>query len=543
LGKNARIMLIRFVLAGWLFAAMPAPGWAATVEKHSVGPWPVVSQIIGYQDRIWFANSVKGVNHNSADLYSIGLEDAAPRYEWHLFSQDAGDPAVHNGLLYWPSEDARAGPGVGAFDVTDGGRWEHGLVPTAQAFHIHAMVSVDGYLYAAPSAWKASIARSADGGATWAGLYLHPTADRKVSRITALASLNGQVFGTLGAPEGRQLIRVDDGSGTPVPGWPVRREVAGLTAHHGWLYGLVSGADETVIWRTDGARSQPVWTAPDGWSPTSITSDGTNLWMVGQRDGESRLWQARDGLDWRETAVLPDGSAQSLVAYRGLVAIGGRGEDGRGILWTVRDGPPMRQAILPVVWPDLFPMPRVPVDWDQEARALDTLLSAPKGYAGYGLQLRQRINNLPRTNVPSDFYNQRLAARMPRTPLPLFGDIVLDEMAVMGRWRIYWGMGWSRTGRVSPSDILRPADYTLNRPAKYFSTAEMAMWAAGRLGQRDRATLASLIARLEDPGTPLWLKGDAVGALTAITGRRFGYDGKAWRDWFSEPLPHIPDSD
>ena len=164
-----------------------AAAWSAqaetVVESHEIGPWPVVSRLIGYGDRLWLVNSVKGVNHNSADLHSIPVEGGAPRYEGHLFSQDAGHPVVHRGLLYWPLEDARSEPGIAAFDVTDGERWEHALIPTEQAFHNHAMVASGDRLYAAPSAWKGSVALSEDGGTAWRTVYLHPTPDRRVSRI------------------------------------------------------------------------------------------------------------------------------------------------------------------------------------------------------------------------------------------------------------------------------------------------------------------------------------------------------------------------
>jgi hypothetical protein len=70
----------------------------------------VASRLIGYQDRLWLANSVKGVNHNSADLYSYDPDGGALRYERHLFSQDAGRPVVADGLLYWPFEDATSPP-------------------------------------------------------------------------------------------------------------------------------------------------------------------------------------------------------------------------------------------------------------------------------------------------------------------------------------------------------------------------------------------------------------------------------------------------
>ena len=70
-------------------------------------PWSGVSGLIGYDGRLWFANSVKFVNHNSADLYSYDPAGGTVRYERHLFSQDAGEPVVAGGLLFWPFEDAR----------------------------------------------------------------------------------------------------------------------------------------------------------------------------------------------------------------------------------------------------------------------------------------------------------------------------------------------------------------------------------------------------------------------------------------------------
>jgi formylglycine-generating enzyme required for sulfatase activity len=53
-----------------------------------------------------------------------------------------------------------------------------------------------------------------------------------------------------------------------------------------------------------------------------------------------------------------------------------------------------------------------------------------------------------------------------------------------------------------------------------------------------------LVARLGAPGQPAWLDGDFIGALTALTGQRFGYDLDAWRAWWSRrraagPAPRV----
>lgn len=132
------------VIPGLLLASMAAAAEELLPILARVGPWPVASELIGFRGRLWLVNSVKGVNHNSADLYSYHPETAELRYERHLFSQDAGRPLVADGLLYWPFEDARASLGVGHFTVTDGERWRLGTIPSAQIFHRHAMVAGDG---------------------------------------------------------------------------------------------------------------------------------------------------------------------------------------------------------------------------------------------------------------------------------------------------------------------------------------------------------------------------------------------------------------
>ncbi|MEL6779051.1 MAG: hypothetical protein AAFO06_17525, partial [Cyanobacteria bacterium J06597_16] len=64
------------------------------------GPWRDITQLIGYGDRLWFANSVAFENHNSADIYSYSPTTGETRYEQHLFSQSVGRPLVTGGLLY-----------------------------------------------------------------------------------------------------------------------------------------------------------------------------------------------------------------------------------------------------------------------------------------------------------------------------------------------------------------------------------------------------------------------------------------------------------
>ncbi|MDX1575884.1 MAG: hypothetical protein R3285_06805, partial [Kiloniellales bacterium] len=82
---------------GLLVLAGAARAQEALPRLTEVGPWPVISRLLGYDGRLWFANSVKGRNHNSADVYSFDPERGVLRYERHLFSQDAGRPLVADG--------------------------------------------------------------------------------------------------------------------------------------------------------------------------------------------------------------------------------------------------------------------------------------------------------------------------------------------------------------------------------------------------------------------------------------------------------------
>jgi type IV secretory pathway VirB3-like protein len=54
-----------------------------------------------------------------------------------------------------------------------------------------------------------------------------------------------------------------------------------------------------------------------------------------------------------------------------------------------------------------------------------------------------------------------------------------------------------------------------------------ALWAVRELGQKDDATLAALISRLDFKHDPKWVTGNIVGALTDPTDKRFGYDRDA----------------
>jgi hypothetical protein len=91
-----------------------------------------------------------------------------------------------------------------------------------------------------------------------------------------------------------------------------------------------------------------------------------------------------------------------------------------------------------------------------------------------------------------------------------------------------------------PVELLRaPWGEKPNRAEKYLEPAPAAAWVAARLGQADEATLGALVARLSAADQPAWVDGDFVGALTALTGERFGYDMAAWQRWWASRRDRI----
>lgn len=500
--------------------------------------WPHVSSLISYRGKLWFANSRKYVNHNSADIWSYDPDAGRARYERHLFSQDAGDPAVHNGLLYWPFEDARFSPGRGEFMVTNGRDWKWGLLPDGQAFHVHTMASSGGKLFAAPSAWKALLQGSSDGGTSWNVLYEHPTPDRRVSRITALADLDGTLYGGLVAwyrATGGKLIRWDGGTFRQVPGWPEGSAVPRLIAFRGWLYGQNIAKEKSSLWRTDGTRVEPV-PAMSGRTVRGFAASEDTLWLASNRAGNGELWRSADGITWTLFQAFPQVTLHGVGVHAGRVYIGAT-QAGRGVLFGPASGRPAATKIpvSPVSQASLSALPRArPEPSGDPATHIDALRAALADPAGYDRTLRVRFGPLALSDDPAigASLGDILRGPFPDVEAKMFGSRSFPGPK-MARWYILWAMAHNGHGSVPPALIAAPWQAETNGAEKYFESAPAAAWAAAELGQKDTETLAALIARLERAGDPDWLAGDMIGALTVLTGQRHGYDIAAWKRWWA----------
>lgn len=508
----------------------------------TVGPWPVLSALIGYRGRVWFANSVRYPDHNSADIYSLDPATGNTRYERHLFTQDVGIPVVAGGLLYWPYEDPRPSMGWGHIAVTDGKRWQLRVMPDDKPmFHVHAMENMGGRLYAAPSAWRAGLHVSTDGGHRWRRIYDHPTPRRQVTRIVALAGFGGRLFGSLieyrqGTPR-HPLLVLDGSAVTQVPGWPETARTLDLIATKNGVHGLVRGENgEVAFWRTDGRRSERLDEAGTMPPLEAVAAAEDGFWGVGDAPASigtgGVLWHSKDGRRWRRVQDLEGGRPVDVMVYHGNVYVSGAGADGRGIVW----GPPSPSLATPPgampVWPSWPPSEMV--DWKAAGAAMNNAISKPDTYR---TRLRDLAYRWARAAPPPGFIEAALDSPFPDSRVAMFGGGLRPKSTNLGRHILLWSMGVSGRGQVPRSLLERPWTRASNRPQKWFDSLPMALFAVSWTGQDDRRTVASLIGRLNRANDPKWLKGDIIGALSAATGKRFGYDLDAWRRWWAAEAP------
>lgn len=515
----------------------PARATEPLVMLAQPGPWSAVSNLIGFRGRLWFANSVLFVNHNSADLYSYDPARGDVRYEAHLFSQDVGEPAVSAGLLYWPFEDSRASTGRGEFMVTDGERWSWHMLPEAQVFHVHAMTAHRSRLVAATSAWRGGFQRSDDAGARWDVFYDHPSPPGRVSRFTGFATLDGALFAAMTAwgEDGVKLFRITDDGATPVSAWPEGRAVTGMAAHRGWLYAVNNTDSEFALLRTDGGHTQPI-PSPGDERVRALASDGARLWAITLRSAGGALWSSADGFAWTLAQAFAGAEPADVAIFGGAVYVGTIGPERRGALW----GPPPPATTIEAVEADggasVLPSPWRP-DGTSFARALevmDTAFGATEAHSRQGETIRAAIRRLAREGSADvgRAFAVRLATPAPEKTVSLFGGALVETAAALERWYLLWGLAYNGHGRVPVELLNTPWAHEPNRAEKFFEPAPLAMWAAARLGQNDTETIDALVRGLGRDGEPDWLDGDRIGALTALTGMRFGYDVRAWRAWW-----------
>ncbi|MGI9437712.1 MAG: hypothetical protein ACR2Q4_23270, partial [Geminicoccaceae bacterium] len=255
------------------------------------------------------------------------------------------------------------------------------------------------------------------------------------------------------------------------------------------------------------------------------------------------IWHSVDGRTWTRRHGFDSGRGIELSSYRGRLFLGGTDDTrGIGLLWGLPGRPTptagettASRSGLPEGLPHLDHQ----TDWTAAGAELDRKLADPAMYQDHGRRLRDALFGLMAKKPPAGFLTKRLHAEMPEQPLSLIGGAVQVPSVLMGRALLLWGISRLGEAELAAGDRIplvflkeswnRPS----NRAEKYFDTLPFALWAIASTGQDDKATINTLIERLDQPDDPLWLRGDVVGALSALTRERFGYDVAAWQRWWT----------
>jgi formylglycine-generating enzyme required for sulfatase activity len=439
---------------------------------------------------------------------------------------------VANGLLFWPFEDPRFSVRRGEFMVTNGRDWRWRELAGSGILHVHAFYAHGTALYAATGGFAAGLQRSDDGGRRWRVLYEHRNPPGSFSRLLRLGALGGSLYAGMYASDepGIKLARWRDGTLMPVRGWPRGESADALTPHRGWLYAIHTADGRSRVWRTDGARSEPV-RALAGVSVRALAAGAESMWAVGSDAGGGALWRSRDGTAWAVRRRFAADEPIDLTVYAGRVYVGARGRAGHGVLYGPAPPAPVASA-RPVQSLSAEPAGAAPASLSALLEPLDRALADSVAFDAQGGQLVDLLDPIVRHRTwdAGVALSERLASSRRTADASRFvgRSVRLDDKL---NWQLLRAIAQTGHGRVPVGLLAVPWRAAPHRSEKYVEAVAGAAWAIGALRQADDETIAALLARLAIPGDPPWLAGDLVGALAAVSGCRFGYDLAAWRAW------------
>ena len=165
---------------------------------------------------------------------------------------------------------------------------------------------------------------------------------------------------------------------------------------------------------------------------------------------------------------------------------------------------------------------------------LDEVLGGKTHYRNHARgRLRKLIFEAVEPGPPPGFFARRLKASTPRGTVKAFGGGLPVEASDIAQTLLFWAMGLSKRQEIPAAILSLPWKTAANSFEKYFDPQLAAIWAVAAAGQKDAATVKALIERLDSEGDPLWLRSQIIGALTALTGKRYAYDIGRWREWWA----------
>lgn len=529
-------------------------------ELTRLKQWPGVSQLIAYKEKIWFVNSQPFKDTNAADIYSYTPQTNSIQYERSLFSQDAGNPVVHQGMLYWPFEDPRRSAGAGEYAVTDGNTWMWRVMQDGRAMHVHAMGVCDDQLVAVTGSWTGEFLKRQE-DSSWQSEFTYPSGTASFSRLVNVAQYNNQCI--LGASANgkkeAKLFSINDGGVQSLPDWPSSDRVDNLTVHNSDLFAFADTENQRRLLHFDGETTREI-KLPHSHRPRSLHSNGETLWLATQilegGSNQGQLWQYDNKGNFKSLVELRQ-TPVSITSLAGQLYIGTYSSKG-GALWIysandadVQTATDVEKAENPQHLPEHAHTIEATLDKRHRAIAPNTALteklyeqllqivSQPEQIGEYARTLRNDLARHP------DLYKPEFGLAITRLllhPLPEASITMFTRQTIPYKDLVHWyllnTLAINGNGQVDPTAI-NPERSNISNPStgagsgKIFEPSIAAISAVGWLGQNDQKTLAALMQRLNNNSDPQWVKSDVIGALTAITGQRFAYDIEKWNRWWS----------
>lgn len=538
-GAKSRLTLGIAVSVALLFS-FSDPVSASLQQIAKLPQWPGVSQLIAYQDRIWFVNSEPYEDTNVADIYSHVPGTTSLDYERSLFSQDAGNPVVYKGLLFWPFEDPRSSAGSGEYAVTDGTDWAWRIMQSGSVMHVHAMGVCDDHLVALTGSWNGQLHRL-DANDIWQLQFEYPAGAAPFSRLVSFDQFNGHCL--VGASANGQnepkLLRFEGNTHIPVSSWPASDRVEEITVHKTSLFAFADSATGRELLHFDGEKTKVI-KHPDGHRPRGLHSDGETLWLITGKSQEKNdaggLWTVDDNGDITRVAAFSD-TPIDLTGYQNQLFIGTYSGEG-GALWsyTIADSKVKEQ----LTDRSSIRLPQSDNSQPLDEKLVQTLFQEllelvenPQNSASFARGLRRQISRHPDGAKPEfgEAVTRLLSEELEGESVTMFTEETISWQSLV-HWYLISALARNGHGLLKPSFINSGQRISDQFSGKVFNPMVAAIVAVGWLGQDDPATISALMKRLNHDSDPAWLKADLIGALTATTKMTFGYDIDAWNVWW-----------
>jgi len=273
-------------------------------------------------------------------------------------------------------------------------------------------------------------------------------------------------------------------------------------------------------------------------------ASGDRLWAVAAAPGGATVLASADGTRWSEVQRIPDAEPVSVALLAGDLYLGVRHAGGHGGLWgppaPSLAGTPGPAPVAPAL-PDI-PARRTEGDLEAELRDLDAALTDTRALEHYQGRLEAALTPILSRRSPEAgrALSERLSRRYPDAEIARFGGRVRIALSRSNRWHLLRAIALNGHGRVPPGLLAERWTSPANGAEKYLDPLPAAAWAIAWTGQDDAETLGALVARLGAQDLPAWANGDLVGALSALTGERFGHDPGAWRRWWAARMRATP---